>query len=115
MLGGALAILGALATLSILVLAGLRMGDRLIYHIHLEGGFSLAEQRCQGLGDPSLADTPERHKCLRAELAKIQEPVWKGTFPLFLAAVITSVTTFGGLAIAFYTGMEERDEYTATE
>jgi hypothetical protein len=97
--GGALAILGAVATLSILVVAGLRMGDRLIYHVHLEG-FSLAERRCQGLGDPSLADTPERHKCLRAELAKIQEPVWEGTFPLFLAAVSTSVLTVGGLAMA---------------
>lgn len=65
-----MAILGAIATLTIVVLAGLRVGDRLIYHVHLEGGFSLAEQRCQGLGDPALADTPERHKCLRTELAK---------------------------------------------
>jgi hypothetical protein len=97
-----MAILGAIATLTILVLAGLRMGDRLIYQVHMEGGFSLAERRCQGLGDPALADTPERHKCLRAELAKKEEPLWKGTFPHFLAAVLTSVTTVGGLAIAFY-------------
>jgi hypothetical protein len=103
-----MAILGAIATLTILVLAGLRMGDRLIYQVHMEGGFSLAERRCQGLGDPALADTPERHKCLRTELAKKEEPLWKGTFPHFLAAVLTSVTTVGGLAIAFSTRKERR-------
>jgi hypothetical protein len=100
-----MAILGAIATLTIVLLAGLRMGDRLIYHVHLEGGFSLAERRCQGFGGP---DTPERHECLRAELAKKDEPLLKGTFPHFLAAVLTSVTTVGGLAIAFSTRKERR-------
>lgn len=99
-IGTALAILGAVATVSILVLAGLKMGDRLIYHVHLEGGFSLAERRCEGLVPPGHADSRERHECLRAELRKIEEPVWKGTFSLFLIAALTSVTTFGGLAIA---------------
>lgn len=99
MIGGPLAILGAVATLAILTLIGIKIGDRLIYRYHLEG-FSVAERRCEGLVPPGLAGSPKRGKCLRAELAKIEEPLWRGTFPLFLAAVPTSVMTLGGLAIA---------------
>lgn len=97
--GWTLALTGALATLSVLTVAGIKMGDRLIYHIHLEP-FSRAEQRCSGLGRADLADTPERHACLRAELANLRESVWKGTLPYFLAALVTGVTAIGGLALA---------------
>src|SRR5687768_15625989 len=99
MIGGALAILGAVATLSILVLAGIRIGDRAIYKYGLEP-LSRAEQRCEGLVPPGQADSPERWKCLRAEFAKLEEPPWIGTLPLFLAGVAASAMTVGGLAIA---------------
>lgn len=99
--GGTVAILGAVATFVVLVLGGLRIIDRAVYKYGavLEP-LSRAEQRCQGLVPPGQADSEARWNCLRAELRKQKEPVWKGTFPLFVAAILTSVTTVGGLAVA---------------
>lgn len=97
--GAAIAIVGSLATLTLLAVIGIRAGDRFIYHFHLEP-FSRAEQRCEGLVPPGLADSPERGKCLRAELAKIKESPWVGTFPLWLGVALTSLLTVGGVAVA---------------
>jgi len=99
--GGTVAILGAVATLLVLVLGGIRIIDRAIYKYDLDPEpLSLAEQRCQGLVPPEQVDSEARWNCLRAELRKLKEPVWKGTFPLFVAAILASVTTVGGLAVA---------------
>lgn len=90
--------LGFLATLVILGLAAVRIGDRLIYRYGLEP-FSRAENRCEGLVPPGLADSPERGKCLDEELAKVRESPWKGSLHLLLAAALTGMTSIGGLAI----------------
>jgi hypothetical protein len=97
--GAAIAIVGSLALLTLLAVIGIRSGDRFIYHVHLEP-LSRAEQRCKGLVPPGLADSPERWKCLRAELAKIKESPWKGTLPLWLGVALTSLLTVGGVAVA---------------
>jgi hypothetical protein len=97
--GGTVAILGAVAKLVVLILGGIRIIDRAIYKYGLEP-LSRAEQRCQGLVPRGLADSEARWNCLRAELRKLEEPVWKGTLPLFLAAILASVTIVGGLAVA---------------
>lgn len=86
--------LGAMATLLVLVLGGIRLVDRAIYKYRLEP-LSRAEQSC-----PGQEGSEARRNCLRAVLRKLEEPVWKGTFPLFVAAVLASVTTVGGLAVA---------------
>lgn len=97
--GAAIAIVGSLASLALLAVIGIRAGDRFIYHVHLEP-FSRAEQRCEGLVPPGLADSPERGKCLRAELAKIKESPWEGTLPLWLGVAMTNLLTVGGIAVA---------------
>jgi hypothetical protein len=69
------------ATLVVLVLGGIRGLDRAIYKYGLEP-LSRAEQACPG------RDSEERGNCFRAVLRKLEEPVWKGTFPLFVAAIL---------------------------
>jgi hypothetical protein len=90
--GGLVAAAGAVATLSILVVAGIRIGDRAINKYTLEP-FSRAEQQCE------FAGRAGRSKCLRAEFAKMKEPVWNGTLPHFLTALLASAATFGGLVM----------------
>jgi hypothetical protein len=97
--GAAIAIVGSLASLALFAVIGIRAGDRLIYHVHLEP-LSRAEKRCDGLVPPGLADSSGRWKCLRAELVKIKESPWKGTLPLWLGVALTSLLTLGGVAVA---------------
>jgi hypothetical protein len=90
--------LGFIATLVILGLAAVRIGDRLIYRYSREP-FSRAEERCEGLVPPGLADSPERGKCLDEELAKLGESPWKGSLHLLLAAALTGMSSIGGFAM----------------
>lgn len=107
--GGTIAILCAATALSLIVLAGIRIGDRAFYKYSLEP-LSRAEQRCEGLVPPVPAGTPEWRKCVLAELRRIEEPVWKGILPLLLAALLASMTAVGGLAIATKGSEVERRE-----
>lgn len=100
-IGALLAVVGFFAAMSIFTIVGVRMVDRLLYRYGLES-FTMAEQRCNSLVPPGLADSAERWRCLREELAKTDEPVLKGSFPLLVAAFLSSLIVLVGFALTFW-------------
>lgn len=96
-------VVAGLAGLLLLAVGFVTVADRLAYHLSLEP-FSLTEQRCDDVVPSGLADGPERHECLRAELAKGRASPWRPALPLFLGGLVA-----GSVALALVARLVGRE------